>query len=214
MVEDGEIEDGEVSDSPRREENGESEKRKATSPPQTDNNVKKPKIEDDDMEEGEYESEDEGEIISDNENGMDVDSRDLPIDDLCLQDVELLQDRSMRKIDWSLLIPEKPPKKERKERDEYTTASILRAARVHKNSKYLIRDPELLKSLEDALAAEPEIEEEKESRGPIHSNLREIIVQNRQRIGMPAGLPLRPFKTPTVLNGALAHEVTQLILDS
>ena len=26
------------------------------------------------MEEGEYESEDEGEIISDNENGMDVDS--------------------------------------------------------------------------------------------------------------------------------------------
>jgi len=79
MVEDGEIEDGEVADSPRREDqnNGDSEKRKATSPPHADNKnsgPKRAKIEDDDIEEGEYESEDEGEIISDNENGMDVDT--------------------------------------------------------------------------------------------------------------------------------------------
>lgn len=219
MVEDGEIEDGEVSDSPRREDqnNGDSEKRKATSPPHADNTnsgPKRAKIEDDDIEEGEYESEDEGEIISDNENGMDVDTRDLPIDDMCLQDVELLQDKSMRKIDWSLLLPDKISKKQRAESEAYTTASILRSARVAKNAKYLIRDPELQKALADALKAEPEPELVDVLVAPVHTNLREIIVQNREKIGFPAGLPLRMFRTPTVLNGGLAHEVTQLILDS
>jgi len=155
--------------------------------------------------------------------------RDLPIDDLCLQDVELLQDKSMRKIDWSLLLPDKIHKKKRAESEAYTTASILRSARVEKNAKYLIRDPDLQKALgkllksfwrliriivAEALEAEPEPELVDVLVAPVHTNLREIIVQNRERIGFPAGLPLRMFRTPTVLNGGLAHEVTQLILDS
>jgi hypothetical protein len=147
---------------------------------------------------------------------------------MCLQDVELLQDKSMRKIDWSLLLPDKIPKKQRAESEAYTTASILRSARVAKNAKYLIRDPELQKTLgnlslkllnvnhlvAEALKAEPEPELVDVLVAPVHTNLREIIVQNREKIGFPAGMPLRMFRTPTVLNGALAHEVTQLILDS
>ena len=147
---------------------------------------------------------------------------------MCLQDVELLQDKSMRKIDWSLLLPDKIPKKQREESEAYTTASILRSARVAKNAKYLIRDPELQKALgnlsskllnvnhlvAEALKAEPEPELVDVLVAPVHTNLREIIVQNREKIGFPAGMPLRMFRTPTVLNGALAHEVTQLILDS
>jgi hypothetical protein len=147
---------------------------------------------------------------------------------MCLQDVELLQDKSMRKIDWSLLLPDKITKKQRAESEAYTTASILRSARVAKNAKYLIRDPELQKALgnlsskllnvnhlvAEALKAEPEPELVDVLVAPVHTNLREIIVQNREKIGFPAGMPLRMFRTPTVLNGALAHEVTQLILDS
>ena len=94
---------------------------------------------------------------------------------------------------------------------DFSTGSILRCARVDAHSSYLIRNPQLLKSLESILSASPE---------PVpvpsknkHCNLSSIISKNRQKLGLESKVPLRPFLPPTRFNGAFSNEITQFILD-
>lgn len=238
--EDGEIEDGEVAEdgevrdeTPNTNGTENSDKRKATSPPRAEDAAKRVKVDqpENGAEEGECDESDEGEINSPEPEPMEVDKRktedgELELD---LSDVELFQDKNISDIDWSVILPDGiptlPPPSAADERPSFSIASILRCAKVQKHSSYLIRNEKLLSSLESILASETASADQPKSEPTNsncstsnttprhHCNLKHIIAENRAKLGLNGNVPLRPFMPPNRFNGALAHEVTQFILD-
>ena len=130
--------------------------------------------------------------------------------ELDLSDVELFQDKTIKDIDWISILPTDPESDPNMGSNYFTPASILRSAHVTKHS-HLIRNSKIMKNLRTTLEECPEVK-------PTHfpsryTNLDNIIKQNRKNLGMDSKIPLRPFFPPSRLNGTLAHEVTQFILN-
>ena len=130
--------------------------------------------------------------------------------ELDLSDVELFKDKQIADLVWDDILPENVEKPE-ENRNLLSTRSILKNSRVERHSSYLIRNEELKISLENALGENSEIKEKCEI--PSYSSISVLIRKNREKLGLSKKVPLRPFLPPTRFNGALAHQVTQFILD-
>lgn len=130
--------------------------------------------------------------------------------------MELFQDKNINDIEWSVILPDTSSSTAGSdERASFSTASILRCAKVSKHSSYLIRNPKLLSNLETILSETSSAPMSDATRATVktHSCLKHIIAANRAALGLDATVPLRPFMPPSRFNGAFAHEVTQFILD-
>jgi len=215
MVEEGEIEDGEVPEEEGELRDSESdedktEKRKAGSPVLDPTQQKRQKIEDDEAEEGELSSED-GEINS--PEPMDYSTQDISDADLAALGGEMLTDKTTKKIDWTSILPKEKLNTDvnMEKINQINPENILRNANLGYYKDFLIRNQNLKAQLETILSKSPESSVE-ESSLVTKSSLGNVLKANRIRFGMDEKIPIRPFMPPNVINGELSHKITQFIL--
>jgi len=219
MVEEGEIEDGEVPEEEGELRDSESdedktEKRKAGSPVLDPTQQKRQKIEDDEAEEGELSSED-GEINS--PEPMDYSTtQDISDADLAALGGEMLTDKTTKKIDWASILPKDKTETDvnMEKTNQINPENILKNANLGYYKDFLIRNQSLKAQLETILSESPEssVEESSASLANQKSSLGNILRANRIRFGMDEKIPIRPFMPPNVINGELSHKITQFIL--
>merc|ERR1712168_258679 len=215
MVEEGEIEDGEVPEEEGELRDSESdedktEKRKAGSPVMDPTQQKRQKIEDDEAEEGELSSED-GEINS--PEPMDYSTaQDISDADLAALGGEMLTDKTTKKIDWASILPAPEQSPVHPHEDQINPENILRNANLGYYKNFLIRNQTLKAQLETILSQSKSTSESKVTPRHQKSSLGNILKSNRIRFGMDEKIPIRPFMPPNVINGELSHKITQFIL--
>merc|ERR1712150_233320 len=129
----------------------------------------------------------------------------------CFSTVDFFPEKPKTHIDWESILPKTSPLAEPPTPLTFDPLSIFKRTQLRRHMATLIRDPDLKAKIDTVFTTDTD-EPMTTDAPPSRSSLPLILRQNRQKLGMPVEVPIRPFVTPNRIRGELSNRATHFVL--